>query len=85
MYKSNFGIKNCHGQGCDSSSDMSFEVVSVCKEIENICEKTVYTHCCGHNISLVITTVCKIPIVQNSLDIVKGVTMMFVKLNLRVK
>ena len=58
---------------------MLSEAVGVQKQIKKIFEKAAYTHCCGHNLNLVITTACKIPIIQNTLDIVKEVTMMFVK------
>ena len=43
-----------------------------------ICEKVTYTHCCGHNISLIVTT-CKLPIVRNVLDKVNEVSQLFVK------
>ena len=71
LEKSNLDIKNCN---------MSSEAVGVQKQIKKLCEKAVYTHCCGHNLNLVITTACKSPMIQNALDIVKEVTMMFVML-----
>ena len=58
---------------------MSSEAVGVQKQIKKLCEKVVYTHCCGHGLNLVITTTCKSPMIQNTLDIVKEVTRMFVK------
>ena len=60
---------------------MSSGAVGVQKQIKEMCEKAVYIHCCGHNLNLVITTACKSPTIQNTLDIVKEVTMMFVKVN----
>ena len=39
--------------------------------------KAVYTHCCGHNLNLVIVSACNIPIVRNTLDIVKETSKMF--------
>ena len=80
LEKSNLDIKNCCGQGYDGASNMSSEAVGVQKQIKKLCEKAVYTHCCGHNLNLVITTACKSPMIQNALNIVKEVTMMFVML-----
>ena len=76
---SNLDIKNCRGQGYDGASNMSSEAVGVQKQIKKMSEKAAYTHFCERNLNLVITTACKIPIIQNILDIVKEVTMMFVK------
>ena len=58
---------------------MSSEAVGVQKQIKKSREKALYTHCCGYNLNLVITAARKIPIIQNNLDTVKEVTMMFVK------
>ena len=79
LEKAGLNIKNCRGQGYDGAGNMASEAIGVQREIKNICEKAVYTHCCGHNLNLVITTACKITIIQNTLDIVKEVTLMFVK------
>ena len=79
LEKSNLDIKNCRGQGHDDASKMSSEAAGVQKRIRKLCEKAIYTHCCAHNLNLVITTACKGPMIQNTLDIVKEVTMMFVK------
>ena len=79
LEKSNLDIKNCCVQGYDGASNMSSEAVRVQNQIKKLCEKAVYTHCCGHNLNLVIITACKIPITQNNLDIVKEATIMFVK------
>ena len=57
---------------------MSSEVVGVQGQIKRLCEKAVYTHCCGHNLSLVIVSACNIPIVRNTLNIVKKTSKMFV-------
>ena len=79
LEKSNFEIKNCCGQVYDDASNMLSEAGGIKKQIQKLCEKDVYTHCCGYNLNLVITTACKTPIIQNTLDIVTEVTMMFVK------
>ena len=79
LEKSNLDIRNCRGQGYDGGSNMSSEAVGVQKQIKKLCKEAVYTHCCGHNSNLVIATACKIPVIQNTLDIVKEVTMMFLK------
>ena len=83
LEKSNLDIKNCRGQGYDGASNMSSEAVGVQKQIKKLCEKAVYTHCCGHNLNVVITTTCKSHMIQNTLDIVKEVTMMLVKVKFR--
>ena len=51
------------------------------KEIQKMCEKAVYVHCRGHQVNLVATTACKIVVIQNTLDIMIEVTMIFVKIN----
>ena len=43
------------------------------------------THCCGHNISLVVVTACKLPLVQNVLDRVKEISRLFVKGSKKMK
>ena len=58
---------------------MSSEAIGVQKQIKKMCEKAVYTQRCGHNLNLVIAAVSKIPMIQNTLDIVKEATMMLVK------
>ena len=63
----------------DNIIEKKKKVVGIQKQIKKLCEKTVYTHCCEQNVNLVITTACRGPIIQNTLDIVKEVTMMFVK------
>ena len=79
LEKLNLVIKNSRGQGYDGASNISPEAVGVQKGTKTMCEKSVCTHCCEHNLNLVITIACKIPIIQNILDIVKEVIMMFVK------
>lgn len=77
--KAGLEIKDCRGQGYDGASNMSSEAVGVQGRIKSMCEKAVYTHCCGHNLSLVVVSACKLPVVRNVLDKVKDVTQMFVK------
>ena len=50
------------------------------KEIQKMCEKAVYVHCRGHHVNLVATTAYKIVVIQNTLDIMIEVTMIFVKI-----
>ena len=40
---------------------------------------SVYTHCCGHNLSLVVVSACKLPVIRNVLDKVQQITQMFIK------
>ena len=77
--KSRLDIKNCRGQGYDGASNMSSEAVGVQARIKVLCEKAVYTHCCGHNLSLVVVSACKLPVIRNVLDKVQEVTQMFIK------
>ena len=58
---------------------MSSETVGVQQRIKELCEKAAYTHCCGHNLSLVVVSACKISIVYNMLDTVKETSRLFVK------
>ena len=58
---------------------MSSEAVGVQRIIKNnSSEKTVYTHCCGHNLALNICTACKL-VIRNALDTVKDTCVMFVR------
>ena len=79
LEKSNIDIKNCRGQEYDGASNMSSEAIGVKNQTRNLYEKAVYTHCCQHNLNLLIKTACEIPIIQNTLDIVKEVTTISVK------
>ena len=59
---------------------MSSETVGVQRIIKNnSSEKSVYTHCCGHHLALVICTGCKLVMVRIALDTVKDTCMMFVR------
>ena len=57
---------------------MSSEAVGVKGRIKRLRKKAVYTHCCGHNLSLVIVSACNITMVRNTLDIIKETSEMFV-------
>ena len=59
--------------------DPPLETVGIQERIMEMSKKEVYTHCCGNNLSLVVISGCKIPLIQNVLDIVEEVSPMFVK------
>ena len=63
----------------NGASSMLSEAVRVQARIKQLCEKAVYTYRCGHSLSLVVVTACKLPIIRNGLDTVKEVSRMFVK------
>ena len=77
--KNNLNIEFCRGQGYDGTANMSSQAVGVQKQVKDLCKKAVCTHCCGHNLSLVVVSACKIPVVHNVLDIAKEVSWLFVK------
>ena len=52
--KAGLDIELCRGQGYDGASNMSSETVGVQQRIKELCENAVYTHCCGHHLSLVV-------------------------------
>ena len=58
---------------------MSSEAVGVQARIKMLCEKAMYTHCCRHNLSLVVVFACKVPVIRNVLDEVQEVVQMFIK------
>ena len=58
---------------------MSSEAVGMQAHIKKESPKAVYTHCCGHNLALVITTACKIPVINNVLATMKDASSMFVR------
>ena len=72
-------ISNCRGQGYDGAANMSSEAVGTQAFIKRLCPKAIYTHCCGHNLALVVVTACKIPVIRNVLTIMKDASSMFVK------
>ena len=76
--KIGLNIEHCRGQSYDGASNMSSEAVGIQGRITRLCEKAFYSHCCGHSLSLVIVSACNIPIVRNTLDIVKETSKMFV-------
>ena len=63
----------------DGAANMPSQAVGVQKRAKDLCKKAIYTHCSGHNLSLVVVSACKIPVVHNVLDIVKEVSWLFVK------
>ena len=73
LEKANLDVKNCRGQGYDGASSMSSKAVGVQARIKQLCQKAVYTHCCGHNLSLVVVTACKLPIIRNALETVNPI------------
>ena len=77
--ENNLNIEFFGGQGYDRAANMSSKAVGVQKRVKDHFKKAVYTHCCGHNLSLVVVSACKIPVVHNVLDIVKEVSWLFVK------
>ena len=58
---------------------MSLEAVGVQARIKALCKKAVYTHCCAHNLNLVIMSAFKFPVIRNVLDKVQVVVQMFIK------
>ena len=75
-------VNNCQGQGYDGAANMSSEGVGVQRIIKNnSSEKSIYTHCCGHNLALVICTACKLVMIRNALDTIKDTRMMFVRVS----
>ena len=80
LKKVGLDINNCRGQGYDGAANMSSEAVGVQRIIKNnSTDKSVYTHCCGHNLALVISTACKLVMIRNALDTVMDTCMMFVR------
>ena len=73
------GVNNCRGQGYDGTANISSEAVGFKRIIKNNNgEKSVYTHCCGHNLAL-ICTASRLVMIRNALDTVKDTCMMFVR------
>ena len=58
---------------------MSSEAVGLQARIKALRKKAVYTHCCGHNLNLVIVSAFKFPVIRNVLDKVQEVAQMFIK------
>ena len=64
---------------------MSSEAVGVKARIKALRKKAVYTHCCGHNLNLVIVSAFKFPVIRNVLDKVQEVAQMFIKGSNKIK
>ena len=80
LKKVGLDVNNCRGQRYDGAANMSYEAVGVQRIIKNnSTEKSIYTHCCGHNLALVICTACKLVMIRNALGTVKDTCMMFVR------
>ena len=77
--KAELDIKGCRGQGYDGASNKLSEAVGVLAHFKALREKAVYTHCCEHDLSLVVVLACKLPVIRNVLDKVQEVTQMFIK------
>ena len=65
LIKVGLEIKNCRGQGYDGASNMPSEDVGVQGRIKTMREKAVYTHCCGHNLCLVVVAASNFPVVRS--------------------
>lgn len=61
---------------------MSSENVRVQNRIKHLSKKTVCMHGCGHNLSFVVWSTCKVPKMQNVSDTVKKVSGLFVKVGI---
>ena len=86
LKKVGLDVNNCWGQDYDGAVNRSSEAVGVQRIIKNNgSEKSVYTHCCGHNLALVICTACKLVMIRNALDTVKDTCMMFVRGSKKLK
>ena len=79
VQKVGLDIKDYRGQVYNGASNVSSEAVGAQVRIKVLCEKAVYTHCCGHNLSLVVVSACKLPVIRNVLDKVQQITQMFIK------
>ena len=79
LKKVGLDVNNCRRKGYDGAANMSSEAVGVQRIIKNNnTEKSVYSHCCGHNLALAIRS-CKLVMIRNALDTVKDMFMMFVR------
>ena len=78
LKKAGLDISNCRGQGYDGAANMSSEAVGTLAHIKKS-PNAIYTHCCGHNLALVITTACKIPVINNVLATMKDASSMFAR------
>ena len=65
IVKAGLDIKDSRGQGYHGASNMSSEAVGVQARIKMLFEKAVYTHCCGHNLSLVVVSAYKLRVIRN--------------------
>ena len=79
LKKVGLDVNNCRDQWYDGAANMSSEAVGVQRIIKNNSEKSIYIHCCGHNLTLVICIACKLVMLRNALDTVKDTCMMFVR------
>ena len=64
---------------------MSSEAVGLQARIKALRKKAVYTHCCGHNLNLVIVSAFKFPVTKNVLEKVQEVGRMFIKDSKKMK
>ena len=77
--KNNLSIGLSRGQGYNGAANISSQAIGVQKLVKDLCKKALYTHYCGHNLSLLVVSACIIPVVHNVLDVVKEVSRLFVK------
>ena len=79
IQRAGLDIKLFRGQGYDGASNMSSEAVGVQSRIKALCQKAMYVHCCGHNLSLVVVSAWKVPVVRDVLGKVQDVVQMLIK------
>jgi len=73
----NIDIKKIRGQGYDGAKNMSSERNDVQAHVKKVSPLTLYTHCSGHCLNLVISHLCTVPLVQNTLDRMSSVCLFF--------
>ena len=80
LKKVGLDVNNCRDQVYDGAANMSSAAVGVQRIIKNNSrEKSIYTHCSGYNLALVICTACKLVMIRNALNTAKDTCMMFVR------
>ena len=70
-------VGSCRGQCYDEASNMQSLRKGVASYILKESPNAIVTHCSSHNLNLSIATTSKIPIIDNILEVYKGITIFF--------
>jgi len=66
-------LKHVHGHGYDGASTMSGKYCGVQARVKELDPLAMYTHCCNHDLNLVISTSSQLPVTRNAMATISDI------------